>query len=52
MVGVDVIDADDGMADPRFARTGVADGDLFPAEHFGTAGGVNANGMGHVGTPN
>ena len=35
MVGVDVVDADRGVAHARLAGAGVADGDLFPDETSG-----------------
>ena len=47
MIGVDVVDADGGVADARLAGARIADGDLLPAHDFGTTGGVDADGVGH-----
>ncbi len=35
MIGVDVVDADRGVADARLAGAGIADGDLLPASTSG-----------------
>jgi hypothetical protein len=35
------------MAHARLVRTGIADGDLFPFQNLGTAGLVEADGVGH-----
>ena len=47
MVGVEIVQADCVMADPDLARAGIADLDIFPDEHFGTAGLVESNRFGH-----
>ena len=38
LIGVDVIEPDRGMADPDLARAGLADLDLLPFQHLGSAG--------------
>ena len=47
LISIDVIEPDRGLAHARFAGCGIADRDLLPLQHFGTAGLVNANGMRH-----
>src|SRR5271169_6892831 len=46
-IGVDVIQADRGIANARLAGSGLADLDLLPLQHFGAASLLKANRMGH-----
>ena len=50
-IGLDVVEAHRGVADARLARAGLADLHLVPLQDFGAAGLVEANGMGHGGSP-
>jgi len=47
VVNVDVIEADGMVPHACLAGRRVADADFFPAQHFGTAGGVKTDGVGH-----
>jgi hypothetical protein len=48
MVDVDVVEADGVVAHARLVRRRVANADFFPAQDFGTAGGVKADGVAHA----
>lgn len=47
-VDIDVVHTDSGVAHPRLAGTGFPDWDLFPHQHFGPAGLVETDGLGHM----
>jgi hypothetical protein len=51
MISVDVVDADRSVANAGLARTRIADGDLLELHDFGTAGGMDANCVGHGAAP-
>ena len=46
-IGVGKVAAHRMMADPHFARTRIADGDLFERQDFGSANLVESDGLGH-----
>jgi hypothetical protein len=48
MVDVDVVEADGVVAHARLVRRRVANADFFPAQDFGAAGGVKADGVAHA----
>jgi hypothetical protein len=50
-IGLDIVEADRGVAHARLARAGFADGDFFPVQNFGAAGLVETDGMRHGGSP-
>ena len=51
MIDVNEIEADGGMADQGFIRTGPSNVDLFPAKLFRTSGLMNADGFVHDRAP-
>ena len=51
IVDVDEVQSDRGVANPRLARTGLAELDLLPDQNLGTTGLVKADRMRHGVTP-
>ena len=51
LIGVDEVQADRVLADADLAGAGIADLDVLPDEHFGTAGLVESNRFGHLASP-
>jgi len=51
MIRVDEVEADRLMAHARLAGPGFAGIDVFPAQHFGAAGLMDSDGVGHGYSP-